>query len=72
MADGDRLRVMLELEVGADPIVGSLEAHGRRLDFSGWVGLATALARAIRTAEDGGLERPAGTDAHSDRLRGRL
>lgn len=42
---------MLELDVGAEPIVGSLQAHGRRLDFSGWVGLATALEQVITTMD---------------------
>jgi hypothetical protein len=52
MADRDRLRLTLELEVGSEPIVGSLRADGRRYDFSGWLGLATALERAISTAAD--------------------
>jgi hypothetical protein len=60
---------MLELEVGSDPIVGSLQAHGRRSEFSGWVGLATALEQAMSTAADGGPGRSARTDAHSDGLR---
>jgi hypothetical protein len=56
---------MLELDVGSDPLVGSLQADGRRRDFSGWVGLATALEQAIRTAADGGPGRSARTDAES-------
>jgi hypothetical protein len=53
---------VLELDVGSDPIVGSLQAHGSRFDFSGWVGLATALEQAISTATDG---RPAGLGSSS-------
>jgi hypothetical protein len=63
MADRDRLRLTLELEVGSEPIVGSLSTDGRRYDFSGWLGLATALERAISTAADAPL-----TDAHSARV----
>jgi hypothetical protein len=65
----DRVCVMLELDVGSDPILGSLQAHGRCVDFSGWVGLATALEQAISTAADG---RPIGSargDGYSDGLR---
>lgn len=69
VADHDRLRLMLELEVGSDPIVGSLQAHGRRIDFSGWVGLATAIEQAISPAADGRHEGSARTDAHPARLR---
>jgi hypothetical protein len=69
VADHDRLSVVLEFEVGSDPILGSLQAHGRCVDFSGWVGLATALEQAISTAADG---RPIGSargDGYSDGLR---
>jgi hypothetical protein len=69
VAERDRLRVMLELEVGSEPIVGSLQAHGKRLDFSGWIGFATALEETIRTAADGTTNRPARTDGHSGKLR---
>lgn len=47
-----RLQVLLKLEVGAEPIAGSMHVHGRRLDFCGWVGLATALEQAISSAAD--------------------
>jgi hypothetical protein len=47
--DDDRLRLMLELEVGSDPIVGSLQSGEKHAEFSGWVGLATALEEAMRT-----------------------
>jgi hypothetical protein len=63
--DRDRVRVMLELDVGSEPIVGSLQADGRRLDFSGWVGLATALEEAILAAADGSPGWSAATDAES-------
>jgi hypothetical protein len=69
VADHDRLCVVLELEVGSEPIVGSLQAGGRRFDFSGWVGLATALEQAISTGADGRPGRSAGTDAPPSRLR---
>jgi hypothetical protein len=69
MADHDRLRVMLELEVGSDPIVGSLQAHGRCFDFSGWVGLATALEQAISSVGDGRPIGSARAEAYSDGLR---
>jgi hypothetical protein len=69
VADHDRLCVVLELEVGSEPIVGSLQAGGRRFDFSGWVGLATALEQAISTGADGRRGRSAGTDALPSRLR---
>jgi hypothetical protein len=62
VVDRDRLCVVLELDVSSDPIVGSLQAHGSRFDFSGWVGLATALEQAISTATDG---RPAGLGSSS-------
>jgi hypothetical protein len=68
VTDRDRVRVMLELEVGSEPIVGSLQAHGKRLEFSGWVGLATALEQAISTAAVG-PKRSTRTDAHSGSLR---
>ncbi|MGI8413611.1 MAG: hypothetical protein ACR2QA_14230 [Solirubrobacteraceae bacterium] len=69
MTDRDRVRAILELDVGSDPIVGSLQAHGRRCDFSGWVGLATALEQAISTAKDGRPERSTQTDAPPSKLR---
>jgi hypothetical protein len=68
VTDRDCVRVMLELDVGSEPIVGSLQAHGRRFDFSGWVGLATALEQAISTAADGRVGLSDGTDAHSASL----
>lgn len=61
MVNPDRLCVMLELEVAAEPIVGTVEANGRHFDFSGWVGLATALAQVISSAGDGGPARPVGS-----------
>jgi hypothetical protein len=70
VTDRDRLCVVLELEVGSEPIVGSLQAGGRRFDFSGWVGLATALEQAISTATAGRPGRSAGADGHSAGLRG--
>jgi hypothetical protein len=54
MADRDRLRVTLELDIGSEPIAGSLHAHGSCLTFSGWLGLAAALEQAISSAGDGG------------------
>jgi hypothetical protein len=60
---------MLELEADSDPIVGSLQAHGRCVDFSGWVGLATALEQAISTAPDDTPDRSTGIDTRSDKLR---
>jgi hypothetical protein len=69
MADRDRVCVMLEFEVGSDPLVGSLQAHDRRFDFCGWVGLASALEQAISVAEDGGPDRSAQTDPHSAGVR---
>jgi len=70
MANRDRLRLMLELEVGSEPIVGSVQAHGSRFDFSGWVGLAPALEQAISAAH-GRPDRSVRTGGHSDGL-GRL
>jgi hypothetical protein len=70
MAERDCLRVMLELEVGSEPIVGNLQSHAKRLDFSGWIGLATALEEMIRTATDATTNRharPEGTHAGSVR-----
>jgi hypothetical protein len=68
VADGDRMRLMLELEVGSDPIVGSLQSGDKHAEFSGWVGLATALEEAMRTTAALGPHRSTPTDAHSSRL----
>ena len=68
VVDRDRVRVTLELEVGAEPIVGCIQASGRQLDFSGWVGLATALAQAISSGPDG-TRPPSGPELPSDGTR---
>jgi hypothetical protein len=69
VADRDRVRVVLEFEVGSDPLVGSLQALDRRLDFSGWVGLASALEQAISAAGDSRPDGLSQTDAHSAEVR---
>ena len=49
---GHRTReYVLELDVEADPIAGRLRGHDREsCDFTGWLGLASALERMIATA----------------------
>lgn len=46
-------RLLLELEVGSDPIVGRLEPEGGGAEriFSGWIELAAALAAVIEARE---------------------
>ncbi|MEA2213893.1 MAG: hypothetical protein QOF83_3841 [Solirubrobacteraceae bacterium] len=69
VADFDRLRLMLDLEVGSDPIVGSVQSGDTHSEFSGWVGLATALEEAMRTAAARGAHRSTPRDTNSTRLR---
>jgi hypothetical protein len=69
VADDQRLRLMLELELGSDPIAGSLQSGDKHSEFSGWVGLATALEEAMRTTAARGENRSVLTDAQSTGLR---
>ncbi len=46
------VRVTLEFEPGADPPRGPLLVGQAVWPFAGWLGLATALERAIRTDAD--------------------
>ena len=46
-------QVTLDLEVGSEPIAGRLsDDDGTTVAFVGWLELAAALERAIRTRED--------------------
>ena len=38
---------VLELDVAADPIEGRVRDDGQAYDFTGWLGLASALERLI-------------------------
>jgi hypothetical protein len=56
MANAGRIQLMLELEAGSDPIIGRLRhagGHGESVEFSGWIGLAGALQRALSSATEG-------------------
>ncbi len=51
--DAREIRLILLIDLDADPITGSLEtADGRSRGFAGWIGLAATL-NAIRSAEAG-------------------
>jgi hypothetical protein len=46
-----RRRLSLEIEPDSDPLVGALrDEHGESIAFSGWLGLANAIDRALRVA----------------------
>ena len=49
-----RRRLSLEVEPDTDPPVGSLrDERGEAIPFNGWLGLASALDRALRAAPGG-------------------
>jgi hypothetical protein len=49
-----RRRLSLEVEPDTEPPVGSLrDERGEAIAFSGWLGLASALDRALRAAPSG-------------------
>ena len=49
-----RRRLSLEVEPDTNPPVGSLRAErGEAIPFNGWLGLASALDRALRAAPGG-------------------
>ena len=49
-----RRRLSLEVELDTDPPVGSLrDERGEAIPFNGWLGLASALDRALRAAPGG-------------------
>ncbi len=55
--DAREIRLVLLIDLDADPVTGSLEtADGRSRGFAGWIGLAAAL-NAIRSAEAGVADR---------------
>lgn len=47
------LRIVLELDLGVDPISGRIRADGEPAAFDGWLQLVAAL-EAMRTAATGG------------------
>ena len=55
--------LVIEVEPGHDPPTGRVDdTEGARHTFTGWLGLATALGRALRAgASDHERPRPAGT-----------
>ena len=64
-----RRRLSLEVEPDTDPPVGSLhDERGEAIAFSGWLGLASALDRALRPAPGtGGNEREGPLTAASNK-----
>lgn len=51
MAQAQRIQVVLEFDTGSTPISGRLrDAHGRDVEFSGWLGLAAALEEVLSAA----------------------
>ena len=60
--DAREIRLILLIDLDADPINGSLEtADGRSRGFVGWIGL-TATLTAIRSSESGVADRRAHKD----------
>jgi hypothetical protein len=59
----DRLQLSLEIDRDADPPVGSLsDEHGTSISFTGWLGLASALDRALHQSPDPPRQHPATDD----------
>ncbi len=50
MGPAEPLKVALELDLGAETIGGRLEGPDGPLEFSGWLGLASALEQVIGPA----------------------
>jgi hypothetical protein len=51
MTDDERLHLDVRLELGADPICGTVQdATGAAVEFSGWIGLMSAFDNACLRA----------------------
>lgn len=65
MSSGERVRLTLEIERGSDPIVGRVrDLCGRSVEFSGWLGLASALEGALTVERGDPSSPPAGPERH--------
>ena len=65
MTSIQRLQLTLVLDPASDPITGTVgDAHGKSVDFSGWLGFAAALEQLLSAARPTSAElRPAIRDA---------
>ena len=63
MGPPDHINLTLSIDPVSDPITGALgDCHGKRIDFSGWIGFAAALEELL------GAERQSATAQHVDEL----